>query len=361
MIATASPADGAHGLSGQRSSRSRMWLVTAAIALGLAALMVAPASSLADDQPVCTVNQQQGRLCLMVSDTPDPVAYSTFDGNSVWLKYTAAASNESRSSSLSHVGLNEALPDGTTFVKATTTRGSCTGAAQSVSCAFGSIKKGQSATVEVTVTAPVTTLENPPDITITNVVSASFDERFSDQPNNGGKQDTATKLETTTVSKTAGQAYVPLGRNGKVGTDPAGKQYASSTIPSASSDVLAKIDVAAPDSFCQDGTVKIRNKQYICRAGGFVEATLTDASTGAPYSNSLNPPVFHLKWDASLVSPKQTVKNFAVFYQSDTTAPIQVFDTVCNASASNIPCLKNTVVDGFAETDLVKKDNGRMR
>ena len=362
MIATASPADGAHGSSQRPASRSRARLAIAALVLCVGALMVAPASSLADHQPpVCTSNQQQGKLCLTVSDTPDPVAYSTFDGNSVWLKYTAVASNESRSSSLSHVGLVEALPAGTTFVEATTSRGSCTGAAQSVSCSFGSIKKGQGATVQVTVTAPVTALENPPDITITNVVSASFDERFSDQPN-GGKQDTATYLETTTVSKTAGQAYVPLGRNGKVGTDPAGKQYASSTIPNASSNVLAKLDIAPADSFCnQDFKVTIGKKTYICRAGGFVEASITDAATGATYSNAQNPMVFHLRWDAALVSDKQTDKNFAVFYQSTESAPIQVFDTACNAAASNTPCLKNTLVDGSAETDLVKKDNGRMR
>jgi Domain of unknown function DUF11 len=361
MIATASSADGTHGSAQRPASRSRTRLAIVALVVGIGALMLAPASSVADHQPpVCTANQQQGKLCLTVSDTPDPVAYSTFDGNSVWLKYHAFASNESRSSSLSHVGLIEALPDGTTFVEVTTSRGSCTGAAQSVSCTIGSLKKGQDAAVDVTVTAPVTALENPPDITITNVVSASFDERFSDQPN-GGKQDTATYLEPTTVSKTAGQAYIPLGRNGKVGTDPAATQYASSTIPNVSSNVLAKIDIAPPDSFCQDGKVTIRNKSYICRAGGFAEASITNAATGATYSNAQNPMVFHLRWDAPLVSGKQTVKNFAVFYQSNASAPIQVFETACNAAASNTPCLKNTVVDGSAETDLVKTDNGRMR
>jgi hypothetical protein len=362
MIVTASPADVANGSSQRPVNGSRAWLVIAAVVLGLGGLMFAPASSLANHQPpVCTSNQQQGKLCLSVSDTPDPVAYSTFDGNSVWLKYTAVASNDSRSSSLSHVGLNEALPAGTTFSSVTTSRGSCTGGGQSVSCSFGSLKKGQDATVEVVVTAPVSTEENPPDITITNAVNAAFDERFSDQ--NGGKQDTVTYLETTTVSKEAGQAYVPLGRNGKVGTDPAATQYASSSIPNASSNVLAKIVIAPPDSFCQDGTVKIGRKSYICRAGGFAEASITDANTGATYSNAQNPLVFHLRWDAGLVSDKQTDKNFVVFYQSSESAPIQVIDASCNAAASNTPCLKNTAIleDGSAVTDLVKKDNGRMR
>ena len=57
------------------------------------------------------------------------------------------------------------------------------------------------------------------------------------------------------------------------------------------------------------------------------------------------------------------MKNFVVFYQPNATAPIQVFDTSCNAAASNTPCLKNVtpLADGGIEADLVKVDNGRMR
>jgi uncharacterized repeat protein (TIGR01451 family) len=364
LTATALSADDADRSFQPPAGRSLAGLILAAFVIAVGAFMLAPASSVANHQPqVCTTNQQQGTLCLIASDTPDPVAYSTFDGNSVWLQYHAVVSNNSRSSSLSHVGLIEALPGGTTFVKATTSRGNCTGAAQSVSCSFGPLRKGQTAEVDVVVTAPVSAAVNPPDITISNTLSASFDERFNDSPGSGGKQDTATYLETTTVSKTAGQAYVPLGRNGKVGTDPAAAQYASSSIPSASTDVLASIDIAPPDSFCQDGKVSIRNKSYICRDGGFVEASITDAATGATYSNANNPIVFHLRWDPSLVSDKQTDKNLVVFYQSTPTAPIQVFDTACNAAASNTPCLRNREVlaDGSAETDVVKNENGRMR
>jgi hypothetical protein len=363
LTTTALSTDDAHRAS-QPPARSRAGFILAALPIAIGAFMLAPSSSLADHQPkVCTSNQQQGTLCLFASDTPDPVAYSTFDGNSVWLQYHAVVSNESRSSSLSHVGLIEALPAGTNFVEARSTRGTCTGAAQSVSCSFGSLKKGQTAEVDVVVTAPISAAVNPPDITISNTLSASFDERFSDSPGSGGKRDTATYVETTTVSKTAGQAYVPLGRNGKVGTDPAVAQYASSLIPSASTNVLASIDIAPPDSFCQDGKVRIRSKSYICRDGGFVEASVTDAATGATYSNASNPLVFHLRWDASLVSDKQTDRNLVVFYQSTPAAPIQVIDTACNAAASNTPCLRNPKVlaDGSAETDLVKNENGRMR
>ncbi len=365
MISTASPIRRVHGiLEPVGTHPRRVFSLGVGLALAVSALLVMGGSpSLANQRaPACTVNQQQGTLCVTVSDTPDPVAYSGFDGNSAWLLYKAVVTNASRSSSLSHVELSEALPTGTRFVRVTSSRGSCTGFARSVACTIGSLKKGQSATVDVVVTSPATSHPNPPETTIANTVTASFDERFNDQGNNG-KQDSVTDVEPTMVSKAAGQAYVPNGRSGKVGTDPANTQYASSSIPNASTDVLAAIRVAPRDDFCRSGTVTIKNKTYICRTGGFVDASVTNAVTGATYVNSQSPLVFHLRWDGSLVSHKQTVRNFVVFYQLSATAPIQVFDTPCNAAASNTPCLKNVtpLEDGGIEADLVKVDNGRMR
>jgi uncharacterized repeat protein (TIGR01451 family) len=310
----------------------------------------------------CTTNNQQGTLCVSVTDTPDPVAYSSFDGNNTYLKYDIVISNRSRSSSLSHVGLTDTLPDGTSLVSATSSRGGCSAAAQVVTCALGSLKKGQQATAELVVTAPATALTDPPDITITNMANVAFDERFSDQA--GGKQDTATASETTRVSKTAGQTFVPAGHSGKVDTDPARDQYANASIPSASTDVVATLQLLAPDSFCSaDGTVRISNKTYICRQGGFVDASVVDADTGQRYVNTQHPLVFHLRWAPGLVSDRQTVRNFVVFYQAGDGAPVQVFGDRCNASASNTPCLRNITeaADGSVSVDLVKSDNGHMR
>jgi uncharacterized repeat protein (TIGR01451 family) len=310
----------------------------------------------------CTTNTQQGTLCVTVTDTPDPVAYSAFDGNVTYLKYDVVVSNRSRSSSLSHVGLLDTIPAETTFVSATPSRGSCSEAGGTVTCAIGSLKKGQSATVEIVVTAPATALTDPPTITISNTAEVSFDERFSDQ--SGGKQDTATAIETTAVSKTAGQTFVPKGHTGKVDTDPAQDQYANATIPNASTDVLATIQLLPPDSFCAaDFTVRIGNKNYLCRQGGFVDASVTDADTGQRYSNSQSPLVFHLRWAAGLVSDKQTVRNFVVFYQQSDGAPTQVFGSTCNGGHTNLPCIQNVTEgdDGSWSAELVKADNGHMR
>jgi hypothetical protein len=344
---------------GRRRAVVSAVFLAAAIAI---ALVAGPASSPASHLgKVCTVNNQQGKLCLTVSDTPDPVAYSTFDGNQTYLFYHAVLTNESRSSSLSHVGLKETLDPTTTCFRVTATGATCTGASQLVTCSIGAMKKGQSATVDVVVTAPASALTDPPDSTITNTVSASFDERFSDQ--SGGKQDTATYPETTTVSATAGQTYVPQGQSGKVGTDPTDSQYANATLPSVSADVIGTIELLAPDDFCVDGVARVGNKNYVCRDGGFVELTVLEAASGSHYSNADNPLVIHLRWDSSLVDSHQTVRNFVVFYQASEGATTQIVSATCNAGATNVPCVRNVgfLADGDLVADLVRSSNGRMR
>ena len=331
--------------------------------LGLAIVLAfviasAPARSAADHAPpACTANQQQGILCLSVTDTPDPVAFSAFDGNSAYVSYHAVASNASKSSSLSHVSLTDTLPAGTTLVSTKVSSGSCSVSGQTVQCAVGALKKGQSVTLDVVVTSPATTASDPPAITMTNTLSGSFDERLNDSTN-PGKQDTVTYSEPTLVTKDAGQAFIPRGRSGKVGTDPAATQYANVTVPSVTADLLATVQLLAPDAFCVDGTVRIQNKSYICRDGGFIDVSVVDAVTGSRYTNAQNPLVFHLKWDPSLVSDRQTTRNFVVFYQANDTAPIQVISQTCNASATNLPCLRNVHPDSV---DVVNDHNGHMR
>jgi uncharacterized repeat protein (TIGR01451 family) len=319
----------------------------------------APASSVADHAPpACITNQQQGVLCVSVTDTPDPVAYSSFDGNSAYISYHAVVNNASKSASLSHVNLADTLPEGTTLVSATASRGSCSTSGQTVSCAVGALKKGQSVTLDVSVTSPATAESDPPPITITNTLAASFDERLNDSATNPGRQDTVTHFEPTLVSKSAGQAFIPRGRSGKVGTDPAATQYANVAVPNATADLLATVKVLSPDGFCVDGTVRIQNKSYICRDGAFVDVSVVDAQTGARYTNAQSPLVFHLRWDPSLVSSRQTTKNFVVFYQAADTAPIQVIDARCNAQATNLPCLRNIQPESV---DVVNDHNGHMR
>jgi hypothetical protein len=340
--------------------RSGAWLFAAVATFALAAtalLMAAAAPTLADNS-ACSVNKQQGKLCVTVSDTPDPVEYSGVDGSQTFILYRTIVSNSSRSSSLSHVGLTEDLPAGTTLVRVTSSRGTCSGA---VSCTFGSLKKGESATVDVAVTAPPAGTPAPISLTATS----AFDERFSDQA--GGKQDTVTTVEPTDVSQDADQTFVPKGRSGRFGaTNAEQSQRASTSIPNASTDVVATLDVETADDpafSCADGRVKLSDgKTYVCRAGHFVNSVITDASTGALYSNGQDPPVYHLEWDGALTFPFQNSHNFVVFNQVG-AAPVEAISTRCNANASNPPCLRNLtpLADGGWSVDLVKAADNRMR
>jgi hypothetical protein len=330
-------------------------------ALVITAAMVSAASSTADTVgPACTVNTQNSIVCLTVSDTPDPVAYSSTDGNITYLHYDATVANTGKQNNDTHVGLTEVLDSKTTYVanSATTTQGSCSFSAGTVTCNIGSLAPGASARVQVTVTSPATSSSNPPSTTVTNTLTASFDSGV-----NNGRQTTVTTKSTTTVTGLAGQTYVPQGTDGQVDTNPAAAQYGNVHITDASVNVLAKITLGASDSFCLLGQVTIQGSVYVCRNGGFVQASVTNADTGAGYSNAANPLVFHLRWNSNLISVLQTVDNFVVFYKSTATGAVEVFQNRCDATASNLPCLRNIVKasDGSWSVDLVKADNGFMR
>ena len=328
---------------------------------GVAAALAGPAPSLASHAlEACTTNSQNAVGCVLVTDTPDPVSYSSFDGNDTFLRYRAVVTNRSKSGTLSHVGLTEKLPPGTTCVSATTTRGTASCDDGSASASIGQLKKGQGATVDVVTMAPVTADVDPPDLTITNEVTLSFSEN---NPNDPGKDATATYSETTTVTKDAGQSFCPEGESCQVDTDPDQLQYANTLIPNAKADLLAQLDVLPQDTFCADGLVRINGKNYVCRAGGFVDVSVTDAETGGVYQDRAHPLVFHLRWEAPLVDRRQRVANFVVFYRTGESSPTQVISERCAPGATNTPCLRNITEEpgGAWSVDLVKPDNGHMR
>jgi hypothetical protein len=349
--------------SNRRRRRCRAPALAGALLLGLSALAtLGPGAGIADHEPRACAGKQPKKLCLTVTDTPDPVAYSGFDDNSTWLSYEARVKNAGRSK-LSKVRMKQALPAGATLSSVSSSAGKCTERPRRVVCSVGSLKKRKSLIVDLVVGVPASSEPDPPETTLTSAATASFRARGSKKAGARARRASATYVETTTLSKTAGQTYVPAGDSGKVGTDPEQAQYANSSIPNASTDVLAAIEVAPPDEFCPNGKVKLHHRLYICREGGFVEASVTEALTGAVYTNPLSPLVFHLRWDGSLVSEKQTVHNFVVFYQASEGAPIEVFDERCDEEAVELPCLTNIteLPDGGFSVDLVKEDNGRMR
>jgi Domain of unknown function DUF11 len=344
--------------------RRRRCFFGAALAAGLAALVSLGVSpSLANHAPpACTNNQQQGTLCVTVSDTPDPVENSG-SGNRTYIRYTTTVTNAGRSSSLSHVVLienlvddaSDQLPAGSTLVRVTSSRGTCSGS-DPISCTIGTLKKGQSATVVAVFTAP--SAAGPIHLTATG----AFDERFNDQT--GGKQDTTPPyVEPTTVSTDADQTFVPKGNSGTFGTDPNQPQSANTRIPNAGNDVVASLDVLPADDFCLDGRVTINGHTYVCRDGAFVESLIVNA-TGGLYSNSQDPPVYHLVWHSPLTFAFQNRNNFVVFDQETGSNHIDVISARCNNQPPpSSGCLQNInpLADGGWSVDYVKPTDHRMR
>jgi hypothetical protein len=348
-------------------ARSR---VAAVLALGIAAALFGTTRGSASHVPeACTTNTQNARGCVTVSDTPDPVAYSAFDGNVTYLRYRAVVTNRSQSGTLSHVRLTEDLPAGTTCVGATTTKGTASCSGQSATASIGQLKRGATATVDVEVTAPATADPNPPDTTITNATTVTFS---SNNPNDPGKDVSATYSETTTVSQDAGQTYCPAGQPScQVDTETGRAQYGNVRIPNASTDLLATIDLVPgpPEFVCDRGkvTLPIGNgtKSFVCRTGDWVQASVTDVNSGTTYFNSTDPLVAHLLADADSVPTNQSKRNFVVFYQATPGAPIVVIGDQdgerCPSASLPRICNITEEADGSWSVDLFRADNGRMK
>lgn len=343
----------------RRSGRRLQLALGATLGLAAAALL-GPSSSLANHEPkACTNNPQgQGKVCVTVSDNPDPVSTSLSEGAPTLVEHVARVTNESRDSTLALVRLNEALSQGT-IQEVSTSKGRCSFTSQAVDCNLGQLKKGQGATVEVVVRAPTS------EGIITNDATASFE-----QPNQEGWIRQVTYSETTTVSPNAGEGFVPKGSTGQVDTDPAAAQYENVTVPNASTDVLVKVQVLPPDLFCVLGQVTIEGGVQVCRDGGWFEVSVTEADTGKTYRNTIDPLVFHLSWDQSLTSQLQNESNMVAFYQASDQAPTQVIgedgrERCPDLDPATEGCLRNIEQEshtaGGWSFDLVKPSNPRMR
>jgi hypothetical protein len=76
---------------------------------------------------------------------------------------------------------------------------------------------------------------------------------------------------------------------------------------------------------------------------------------------------FDFFWPASQVSPKQTTKNFVLYYLAFPGAELEIVSARCNATLQVVPCLKNIVLPktdplkGTLSATLVTDHNGNMR
>lgn len=117
-------------------------------------------------------------------DAPDPVS----SGNLVSYVVTVSAEDDLPGEDVDSVLLTDTLPDGSTFVSADPTQGTCSQSEGVVSCDLGELGEGSSATVSIVAQVPVVEAET----VITNTATA---EEQDDAPADGGSSST----ESTTV------------------------------------------------------------------------------------------------------------------------------------------------------------------
>jgi uncharacterized repeat protein (TIGR01451 family) len=325
--------------------KQHRWIV---VALLLAAgVFAAPAS--AADLGSCTGATSP---CVSTTSTPDTVSIATA-ASTTYIRYQATVHNGG-TSTMTHVLVTDTLPPGTTLLGASTTKGAC--AAGTATCDLGDLAGGATATVTVNVTGPAT------GGTIVN----TFDTVFTAGSNAGSdpKRD-ITSLQATTVSATAGQAesWVPPGTETTISTDPSGTgvatkqqtQVAAARIQAPGVGVFASLE-RTPGAFsCPKGEV--------CRTGDWIEARALIDGVSAVFDPPLR---FALRWDATLVSKKQSVRNLVVFYAQELGAPLQVISRRCSSdqpATSELPCLTQVgeQADGDFSAVLVAAHNGYMR
>jgi uncharacterized repeat protein (TIGR01451 family) len=290
--------------------------------------------------------------CVATTSTPDRVSTATA-ASTTYIRYQATVYNGG-ASTMTHVLVTNTLPPGTTLLSAATDKGSC--AVGTATCDLGDLASGAAATVTVNVTGPAT------GGTIVDRVDTTFSA--GGNPGSDPKRD-ITSLQPTTVSAIAGEAesWVPAGTTTSLSTDPTGagvatkqqSQVAGARIQAPAAGVFASLK-RTPGAFaCPKGQV--------CRGGDWIEARALIDGVSAVFDPPLR---FSLRWDATLVPKKQSVRNLAVFYEQELGAPLQVISRRCSSAspaASELPCLTGVTEqpDGDFTAVLVQSHNGYMR
>ena len=122
-------------------------------------------------------------LAITKSDTPDPVVAGQT------ITYTLTVTNNGPSDA-SGVTVTDTLPSGVTFVSATPSQGTATGAGNTVTASLGNLADGASATITITGTVAATASG-----TLTNTATVSATETDSVSTNNSDSEDTTVQRQ----------------------------------------------------------------------------------------------------------------------------------------------------------------------
>jgi uncharacterized repeat protein (TIGR01451 family) len=138
-------------------------------------------------------------ISVTMTDSPDPVAF----GSNLTYTINLANSNEMAATG---VALNASLPQGSTLVSSSTSRGACGSSAQGVVCNIGNLAAGESVNITIVVTPPAVK-------TISATVTATLNESDANTANNSATQTTDVLFAELSVVKTAPYDFVSPGAN----------------------------------------------------------------------------------------------------------------------------------------------------
>jgi hypothetical protein len=308
----------------------------------------------AEDSPCPPPTGRQ--LCVSVTHTPVDVSAATAGGQT-FVSYTATFRNVGKSE-LTHTTVTACLvsgsgsgadcgaaPPGASFHSAVASTGTCTTDGAAARCLIGKLRRGASATVDLVARAPTQAG------TFRNVISATVKERRSDNPGHDPQPDTITVSEPVTALAAGGpraSSFVPNGVATQLLAGDEG-QTGLSKIPSEHDALTADLAITDDPPF-------VCPKGEICRGGGWVSAIIPGTFDALQ---------FVLHWPDEFVSPKQTRKNFVLFYIACDTCELEIIRDRCSSatpSADERPCLWNIRdlgTKGF-EATLISSHNGKM-
>ena len=236
-------------------------------------------------------------------------------------------------------------PAGASFHSAVPSVGGCKINGAKARCSIGKLPSGAVATVDLVARAPTEAGA------FRNVVSATVKERGSDSPRPDPQPDTITVSEPVTTLAAGGpraSSFLPAGIATQLLAADEG-QSGLSKIPSEHDALTAELEITDDPPF-------VCPKGEICRTGDWVSATIPGTFDALQ---------FVLHWPDKFVSPKQTTKNFVLFYIACDDCPLEIIRDRCSSatpSAEERPCLWN-IRDlrhkGF-EATLISSENGKM-
>jgi hypothetical protein len=341
-------------------------------ALALVALAISAGPAAAECTPTT-------RVCVAASSEPSAASVpSQTSGTAAYLRYTVTVANNGPST-INHTSLTSRLSDSSPTNVATpaaflSTPG-CNASGYTTACPVGSLASGETAQFTQVVRAPA--LIDPTQVDhFANTFTIMFDERTNDNPSNGGKTDTVSTSPVVDVSGNAGTTFVPPSSLGvesvALTTSPTGSAAPSSSdtkiarvsIPTTASGFVASLTEPATGTpiDCTQFTGS-DGHTHICRGSGWFQA----AVAGYPFTGKVL--TFDLYWDATVISPLQTLGNFEVFHATTAAVPPQQWEILsqsqkCKSASDAGPCFDgkpDVDANGDWHAKIRRPSNGYMR